>query len=82
MTAVKTADKTDNNRGGNPGPEREGRKKTRGKVSGAGPAFFPLISCNSSNHSDRRRAIDGESKQRKGDIRANARNGGGQMHER
>lgn len=84
MTAVKTADKTmskrkTQHRESNPGPEREreGRKKTRGKVSGAGPAFFPLISCNSSNHNDRRRAIDGEREQRKGEIWTNGRNGGG-----
>lgn len=67
MTAVKTADKTlakrktDNTEKAIPGTEREGRKKRRGKVSGAGAACFPLISCNSPNHSDRRRAIDGES---------------------
>lgn len=61
----------------------EGR---RGKVSGAGPAFFPLISSNSSNHNDRRRARERESEQGKGDIWANGRSkewrGGGTRGER
>lgn len=55
--------------------EREGR---RGKVSGAGPAFFPLISSNSSNHNDRRRAREGESEQGKGEIGANGRSQDGE----
>lgn len=69
--------KTDKHRESNPGPEREGRKKRGGKVSGAGLAFFPLISCNSPNHNDRRRAIDGESEQGKGEIWTNGKKGGG-----
>lgn len=56
--------------------KEKGEKKSRGKVSGAGLAFFPLISCNSPNHNDRRRAIDGESEQGKGEIWANGRNRG------
>lgn len=83
VTAVKTEDKTmakgktDKHRDSNPGPEREGRKKRGGKVSGAGLAFFPLISCSSPNHNDRRRAIDGESEQGKGEIWANGKKRGG-----
>lgn len=83
VTAVKTEDKTmakgktDKHRESNPGPEREGRKKRGGKVSGAVLAFFPLISCNSPNHNDRRRAMDGESEQGKGEIWANGKKGGG-----
>lgn len=83
VTAVKTEDKTmakgktDKHRESNSGPEGEGRKKRGGKVSGAGLAFFPLISCNSPNHNDRRRAIDGESERGKGEIWANGKKGGG-----
>lgn len=83
VTGVKTEDKTMakgktvKHRESNPGPEREGRKKRGGKVSGAGLAFFPLISCNSPNHNDRKRAIDGESEQGKGEIWANGKKEGG-----
>lgn len=71
--------KRDNSKEAIPVQKEKGRKrkKKEGKGQRWRPCFLLLISRNSPNHNDRRRALDGESEQGKGEIWAHGRSGGG-----